>query len=295
MRRLCLCHLPLLLVLLPALAAGQQATSGQSSAGEAAAQTAAGGEAGKAEQARPADTSKPPRVLLIVGKDCPRCERELARLRRPGGDFEKLRSRGWKIGSGPENHLQIVDREALRTLSEEVAAQVADQPLPKVICVRDQEIVRSFTTGCTTPLDMWTFGWLIKGIDERPPGWVPEKARVESTGHYPLRGNHWSIDEDWNPSRERVIAHLAAPITGIRFPSVTRSRPGRTRSSARCTTICTSRKWGARTIRAGAGGLESVQRHAQTAGALRRFAQRYQVRCGHVGGRRSLGYNALLS
>ena len=215
MSRLCLCHLPLFLDPPPALAAGQQATSGQSSAGEAAAQTAAGGEAGKAEQARPADTSKPPRVLLIVGKDCPRCEGQLARLRRPGGDFKKLRSRGWEIGSGPDKHLQIVDREVLRTLSEEVAAQVADQPLPKVIWrLRDQEIVRSFTTGCTTPLDMWTFGWLIKGIDERPPGWVPEKARVESTGHYPLRGNHWSIDEDWNPSRKLVIALSRGPNHG---------------------------------------------------------------------------------
>ncbi len=194
-----------------------------------------------ADEPKPAaavDTSKPPRVLFITAKDCPRCERELARLRRPGGDFEKMRARGWKIGPGPTNHLQIVDRLAVGDL----IAELATSELPKVICVREQEIVRSFQSGCTTPLDMWTFGWLIKGIDERPPGWVPEKARVEWTGHYPLRGNHWSIDEDWNPTRERVVAHLRS-VHGCRFAPIMKSKPGRTRNCARCTIICTSRKW----------------------------------------------------
>ena len=187
------------------------ATSGTAS-GTASSGTAASGTGKTSSDTQPAavDTSKPPRVLFVIGKDCPRCERELARLRRPGGDFEKMRSRGWKIGAGPENHLQIVDRGTLGDLAD----LLGGQELPKVICVRDQEIVRSFQSGCTTPLDMWTFGWLIKGIDERPPGFVPEKARVESTGHYPLRGNHWSIDEDWNPSRERVVAHLRGPTHG---------------------------------------------------------------------------------
>src|SRR5439155_26498714 len=36
-----------------------------------------------------------PRVLFITKKGCDRCERELARLRRPGGDFESMQARGW--------------------------------------------------------------------------------------------------------------------------------------------------------------------------------------------------------
>ncbi len=194
------------------VASSSVASSGAASSGTLSSGAAASGTGKTSSDAQPAavDPSKPPRVLFVIGKDCPRCERELARLRRPGGDFEKMRSRGWKIGPGPENHLQIVDRGTLGELAE----LLGGQELPKVICVRDQEIVRSFQSGCTTPLDMWTFGWLIKGIDERPPGFVPEKARVESAGHYPLRGNHWSIDEDWNPSRERVVAHLRGPTHG---------------------------------------------------------------------------------
>src|SRR5262249_35387752 len=50
--------------------------------------------------------------------------------------------------------------------------------------------------------------------DERPPGSVPEAARVEWTGNYPLRGNHWSVDDDWYPSRDKVLAHLRGPIHG---------------------------------------------------------------------------------
>jgi hypothetical protein len=151
--------------------------------------------------------SQNPRVLLITAKDNARCDQELARLRQPGRDFEIMRARGWKIGAGPENHLQIVDQDEVSELIE----QLTMREFPLVVCVNGPEIVRSFKSGCTTPLDVWTFGWLAKGIDERPPGFIPEAARVETTGNYPLRGNHWSIDEDWNPTRERVISHLRGP------------------------------------------------------------------------------------
>jgi hypothetical protein len=40
---------------------------------------------------------------------------------------------------------------------------------------------------------------------------VLEAARVESTGSYPLRGNHWSVEGDWNPTRDKVITHLRGP------------------------------------------------------------------------------------
>ncbi len=156
------------------------------------------------------DRPKNPRVVFIISKDCPRCDEELARLRRPGGDFENMQARGWKIGPGSENHLQIVDRESVADLVE----QLDVREFPTVACIADGQILRSFTSGCTTPLDAWTFGFLAKGIDERPPGSVPEAARVKSTGSYPLRGNHWSVEEDWNPTRDKVVAHLRGPNHG---------------------------------------------------------------------------------
>lgn len=148
-----------------------------------------------------------PRVLFITSRDVPQCEQELARLRAPDGDFAKLRSVGWKIGPGPENHLQIVEHAAI----PELIGQLNVREFPTVACVDHGEIVRSFQSGCTTPLDMWTFGWLAKGVDERPASSVPEAVRAETTGHFPLRGNHWSVDGDWSPSRERVVGHLRGP------------------------------------------------------------------------------------
>ena len=147
------------------------------------------------------------RVLFIVAKDCARCDEELHRLRRPSGDFENMRARGWKIGAGPENHLQIIEGDSIPDLIQ----QLDVREYPVVACISNGKIVRSFKSGCTTPLDAWTFGFLAKGVDERPPGTVSEAARVETTGHWPLRGNHWSIDDDWSPTRERVVQHLRGP------------------------------------------------------------------------------------
>jgi hypothetical protein len=168
-----------------------------------------------ADQSSPAKSAamqaaRNPRVLFITAKDSPRSDEELLRLRRAGGEFDKLRSAGWTIGAGPENHLQIVEREAIPELIE----QLKVRDFPTVACVDHSQIVRSFTAGCTTPLDVWTFGFLAKGVDERPPGTVSEAARVETTGHYPLRGNHWSVDDDWSPSREKVVSHLRGPNHG---------------------------------------------------------------------------------
>jgi hypothetical protein len=151
-----------------------------------------------------------PRVLLIVSKDCSRCDDDLTRLRRAGGDFEKMRSVGWKIGPGVDAHLQIVDRDDVAPLVE----QLGVKEYPTVICLENGQIERSFQTGCTTPLDMWTFAWLLKGKDERPAGSLPEKVAVDWTGHFPLRGNHWTIDGDWSPSREKLIGHLRGPVHG---------------------------------------------------------------------------------
>src|SRR5690606_28138155 len=54
-----------------------------------------------------------PRVLFITEKNCQRCTEELLRLNKPRGEFETMRSIGWKIGETAENHIQIVDRESI--------------------------------------------------------------------------------------------------------------------------------------------------------------------------------------
>ena len=121
-----------------------------------------------------------------------------------------MRSHGWKIGSGAENHVQIVNREQVAELVSKL--NVTD--FPTVACVENGEIVRWFKSGCTTPLDIWTFGFLANGVNERPKGSVPEAAKVETTHHWPLRGNHWSVDEDWNPSKDKTVKHLRGPNHG---------------------------------------------------------------------------------
>lgn len=148
-----------------------------------------------------------PRVLFITMKECERCTRELARLRRPGGDFDAMRSRGWKIGPENDNHLQIVDRSDI----PEIIEQLNVREFPTVACIEKGEVVRSFKHGCTTPLDAWTFGFLLNGKNERPRAAIPEAVQVATTGSYRLRGNHWSVDGDWEPSRETVISHLRGP------------------------------------------------------------------------------------
>jgi hypothetical protein len=150
------------------------------------------------------------RVIFVTAKNCPRCDAELTRLRKPGGDFDAMRSLGWRIGAGAENHLQIVDEASI----PELVAQLKVHEYPTVAAIDGSEIVRSFTSGCTTPLDAWTFGWLAKGVDERPTPMIPEAVRVASTFSYPLRGNHWSIDGDFTPSREKLLWHLRGPVHG---------------------------------------------------------------------------------
>jgi hypothetical protein len=151
-----------------------------------------------------------PRVLFITAKECDKCERELKRLRKPGGEFESMQARGWKIGESADNHIQIVDRADVPELAE----LLKGRELPTVLCVEHGEVVRYFKHGCTTPLDAWTFGWLMKGQNERPKAAVPEPIEVETTGHYPLRGNHWSVEGDFNPTSELLVRHLRGPNHG---------------------------------------------------------------------------------
>jgi len=151
-----------------------------------------------------------PRVLFITAKNSPGCDKVLTRLRSAGGDFENMRAAGWTIGETADNNIQIVDRERI----PELAKKLNILEYPAVACIDEGRVVRSFKSGCTTPLDAWTFGWLAKGVDERPTAPELEAALVETTGHYPLRGNHWSVSGDWNPTKDEVVAHLRGPNHG---------------------------------------------------------------------------------
>ena len=156
---------------------------------------------------KPANPSHRPRLLLILSNEDERSQREMARLHVSGGVFDQLRAVRWKIGKTPEDHIQIVDRADV----PEWIDVLKPREYPAVACLLDGEVIRSFRTGCTTPLDTWTFGWLLKGVNERPTPMIPEIARVEAHGNYRLRGNHWSIEGDPNPSKETLFNHLRGP------------------------------------------------------------------------------------
>ena len=155
-----------------------------------------------------------PRVLVVVRDECPDCEAVLERLQAAEGAFAALRERGWRIGSGPANHIQIVDAGAIPELVERW--QLPEYPA--VICVEHGEILRSYKDGCSTPLDPYTFGWLLKGFDERERPPVAEVIAVDTSGQYPLRGNHWSVDGDWSPTQAELVGHLRGPNHNTLFP-----------------------------------------------------------------------------
>lgn len=144
------------------------------------------------------------RVILITDSSSANSQKEMQRLQKPGGEFAAMISQGWMIGPGAENHLQIIDRREAPILLQQLDAS----EYPVVAGISDGDIVRSFRDGCSTPLDAWTFGWLLKGVNERPKAPIPEAIRVATTNSYPLRGNHWSVDGDNNPSKETLVFHL---------------------------------------------------------------------------------------
>ena len=167
------------------------------------------------EQSTIADATRPlnvqagrnPRIILITDDGSEHCRRELERLRKEGGPFAAMQAQGWKIGNRVEDHVQLVPRAEVPHL----LAQLDSSEFPVICCLSDGEIVRSFKDGCSTPLDGWTFGWLLKGVSERPGAPISEEIRVATTGSYPLRGNHWSVDGETNPTKESLIGHLRGP------------------------------------------------------------------------------------
>ena len=159
------------------------------------------------EGARPLVTTpgRNPRVVLITSKNSVQCQKELERLRKTGGDFSAMQAQGWKIGPEDTNHVQLIDQSEVQP---EILRKLDTSEYPIIACIENGEVIRSFKDGCSTPLDAWTFGWMLKGVNERPKEPIPEAIRVTTTGSYPLRGNHWSVDGVNNPSKEYLVSHL---------------------------------------------------------------------------------------
>jgi len=155
------------------------------------------------------------RILVVTSADCLSCAEALRELESAKGPFELLRQRGWKIGAGADNHIQVIalgdgaDSDVALLLTTFRASNG-----PVVVCVESGQVTRSFHGGCTTPLDQWTFGWLMTGNDQRPIPYQPTPVAVATTGRYPLRGNHWSVEGNLNPTREYTIQHLRSVHSG---------------------------------------------------------------------------------
>lgn len=146
-------------------------------------------------------------VLLIMSWSYPGAEAKLRELEQVDGAFERLRKKGWKVGVRPEDHLRIVSVDQVRALVESQGIRT----FPAVLAAHEGQVIRSFTSGCTTPLDEHTFEWLRTGTGSRPAEAPRPAPTVVTTGRYPLRGGHWSVDGDWYPSIERLLQHLRGP------------------------------------------------------------------------------------
>ncbi len=154
------------------------------------------------------------RVLLIVKDNCSACDDELVRLKAPGGTFDSLSARGWKIGESSTDQIQIINAATIEPLIKKWSIE----EFPTVAYIEGDQIIRSFKDGCSTPLDAYTFGWLMKGISERPTVPIPSEITVASTSNYQLRGNHWNIEGNWSASKDYILHHLRGPNHSHLYP-----------------------------------------------------------------------------
>jgi hypothetical protein len=99
-------------------------------------------------------------VLLIMSWKHPGAEAELRRLESVDGAFERLRKVGWRVGLKPDDHLRIVTDDEVR----ELVTKLDLKSFPSVVALHDGEVIRSFRSGCTTPLDEYTFEWMRSGV-----------------------------------------------------------------------------------------------------------------------------------
>jgi len=79
--------------------------------------------------------------------------------------------------------------------------------LPAFIVTDDEgKVLRSFKSGCGLTLDTWAMHWLATGQESSKIS--KGKVSVVTSGNYPLRGNWWSVEGRWNPSKTMIINHL---------------------------------------------------------------------------------------
>lgn len=141
----------------------------------------------------------PDRVMLFNADWCPAC---VADQPKREAALAALQRKGWRVGEQPEDQFQIVDVDA-----SDLDERLGIDAVPAYVKVEDGRIVRQFRRGCSEPLDAWALGRLYTGRDQRPE---PKRAPVTAatTGQYPLRGNWWSVDGQWNAIKAVLIAHL---------------------------------------------------------------------------------------
>ena len=150
------------------------------------------------------------RAVIVMAKWCIHCpKKEVAAA------VAAMVKNGWKIGPEPTNAIQLLDVDD-NTIEADRVLNSLDQHmagLPFMVAVEGGKIVRRLETGCTTPIDQWSLGWLATGIDERP-GREKEPATVKRSGNYPLRGGWWIVNQyparANSPSKNYIISHLLA-------------------------------------------------------------------------------------
>ena len=161
-----------------------------------------------ATQPKANETIVASQVLLIVDQGCEACDQLLVELE---SEFAPMRLAGWRIGRGVAMHVRIIDKAEAVSLLKLSRKEANAMRVPNVLARSGDTVVRYFKDGCSTPLDRWTFDWLITGKERRPAPPPMMEVTVESSGNYPLRGSHWSVEGDWHPSREKVLLHLRGP------------------------------------------------------------------------------------
>lgn len=163
-----------------------------------------------AESNNPRYTRRANRIVLVGSNDCPPC---LVLAPKVDKALTALEKQGqWTIGEEPYYMIQhfFADErpELLDQLGKELGIPPESLSFPFVVKIENGKIVRRWTPGCTTPMDVWTFSWLMDGVEVRPVTVEPEKATVARSGHYPLTGGWWSVEGHWNPSKAFLISHL---------------------------------------------------------------------------------------
>jgi len=166
------------------------------------------------------DTSRPPatrnedrktdnvfgrdRAVIIMAEWCIHCPKE-----QVAKAVAAMVKNGWKIGPEASNAIQLLDVDK-DTVEADRVLNALDQHtagLPFMVAVEGGQIVRRLETGCTTPIDQWSLGWLATGKDERP-GREKEPATVKRSGNYPLRGGWWTVNQYRSPPKSYIVSHL---------------------------------------------------------------------------------------